>query len=411
MTRWRQTSRVVFALLAIAACLLLMRDAARIGFSRLLTRYAVVSNSIPAADQAIQLTPTDAEAHRARATVLNRLRRLEEAQTSLQLATDLRPRDYRSWLELGNTRDDLGNTEDALKAMNEAVRWAPYYAEPRWQRGNLLVRLGRDEDAFTDLRYAASRNKKFLPNLIDLAWGLSYGQALTTERLLQISNDNDRLVFARFLAQKGKGADVAEQVRLLNAPLSAENKEELVRLLVAARQYKDALGLWNRSEDYYKVINGGFEEPLSNTSYFGWVFYEGPAKPKFAIDVSEKFGGAKSLQITLDGVWDPGTALLSQIIVVQPRQRYRLNFAVKTKNLVTGGPPCIVLTDETQDQILRVGSSETFPRDTNSWQQMSIEFTSVASVLQIRLTRENCTSAACPIFGVLWLDEFSLQML
>ncbi|HEV2834616.1 MAG TPA: hypothetical protein VGW58_04815, partial [Pyrinomonadaceae bacterium] len=141
-------ARVAFALLAIAACLLLMREAARIGFSRLLTRYALVSNSLPAADQAIQITPADPDAHRARATVLNRLHRAVEAPTSLQLATSLRPRDNRMWLELGDTRDELGDNEGALAAMNEAVRWAPYYAKPRWQRGNLLLRMGRYDEAF-----------------------------------------------------------------------------------------------------------------------------------------------------------------------------------------------------------------------------------------------------------------------
>ncbi|HEV2835074.1 MAG TPA: carbohydrate binding domain-containing protein, partial [Pyrinomonadaceae bacterium] len=302
------------------------------------------------------------------------------------------------------------DNEGALAAMNEAVRWAPYYAKPRWQRGNLLLRMGRYDEAFADLRYASSRNKKLLPSLIDLAWGFT-ADARATETLLQISNDNNRLAFARFLAAKGKGVEVHNQVRLLNAPLSAENKEELVRLLAAAQQYKDAFELWKGSETREGVVNGGFEEPLSNNSYFRWNVYEGPANSKFAIDVSEKFGGAKSLQISLDGAWDPGTPLLSQTIVVHPGQRYRLNFAVKTKDLVTGGPPRIVLTDATSNQV--IAKSDAFPRSTDSWQQMHIEFTGTPNTgaVSIRLARDDCQPAPCPIFGLLWLDEFSLEKL
>ena len=73
--RRTRAARVAFALLAIGVCLLSMREAARIGFSRLLTRYALATNSLPAADQAVQLTPGDADAQRARALVLNRLGR------------------------------------------------------------------------------------------------------------------------------------------------------------------------------------------------------------------------------------------------------------------------------------------------------------------------------------------------
>jgi tetratricopeptide (TPR) repeat protein len=176
----RSVARGGLALLAIGVCLLLMRDAARFGFSRLLTRYAVATNSLPAADQAIQLTSADPEAHRARAAVLNRLRRTAEAEASLETATTLRSRDDYLWLELGSTREELGDNEGALAAFNQAVRWAPYYAHTHWQRGNLLLRMGRYDEAFADLRQAAASNRKFLANLLDLAWNLTGGDAAKT---------------------------------------------------------------------------------------------------------------------------------------------------------------------------------------------------------------------------------------
>src|SRR5215813_3412011 len=193
-------------------CLLLMQAAARIGFSRLLTRYAVVTNSLPAADQAVALTPADPDAHRARATVLNRLQRTTKAEASLTTATSLSPNDDLLWLELGSTREELGNSEGALAALDQAVRCAPYYAHTHWQRGNLLLRLGRYDEAFADLRQAATSNRKYLPSLIDLTWSLTNGDARKTDTLLQIRDDDERLAFARYLAQKGKGIEVSEQV-------------------------------------------------------------------------------------------------------------------------------------------------------------------------------------------------------
>ena len=120
-------ARIVVSGLTICVCLLLMQSAARIGFSRLLSRYAVSANSLSAADQAIRLTSDDPDAHRARAIVLTRLRNLRDAEASLETAATLRPGHAALWLALGNTREELGDREGALNAFNEAVRAAPYY--------------------------------------------------------------------------------------------------------------------------------------------------------------------------------------------------------------------------------------------------------------------------------------------
>lgn len=400
-------ARIALALLATGLCLLLMRDAARIGFSRLLTRYALITNSLPAADQAVQLTPADPEAHRARALILNRLRRPAEAEASLEVATSLRGGPEDLWIELGNTREELGDREGALAAFDQAVLSAPYYAHTHWQRGNLLLRMGRYEDGFADLRQAAARNRKYFPTLIDLAWGLT-GQAGSTESLLGINNDQDRLAFARFLAQKGKGIEVVDQLRLLTTPLSDENRDELMRLLSASRSPDDIVGILIESRKVEEILNSGFEEPLFlNGSTLGWTVSQVRTKPRLALDLSEKLSGQRSLQVRFEGEWDPGARLLSQTIILKRDVTYRLSFAVKTKDVVTGGPPRIVLTDATNDQVL--AKSDPFPSSSASWQTMSVEFKSQSESVVISLARDNCASSPCPIFGVAWLDDFSLQ--
>jgi tetratricopeptide (TPR) repeat protein len=407
--------RVVLALLAIGVCLLLMQSAARIGFSRLLSRYAIGANSLAAADQAIQLTPSDAEAHRARATVLNRLHRPAEARGSLETATSLRSQHATLWLELGATREELGDTEAALAAFDQAVRYAPRYAETHWQRGNLLLRMGRHDEAFADLRQAAVSNRKFFPALIDLAFGLTGGDGWRMAKLLQINRDEDRLELLRYLARKGRGGDVVAQLGFFQSYIVwGENRKELVRLLFAAKAYGAAFHLRKGVEPLPtgELFDGGFEEPLVvNNPDFGWVVSSGPAKPKLAIDVAERFAGDKSLQVSFSGEWDTSTPLLSQTLVLETG-RYRISFALKTKDLVTGGPPRIVLTDAMNEQIL--AASETFPQSTGSWRQFTVEFRAVAddeAAVVISLKRENCASLPCPIFGTLWLDEFVLEKL
>lgn len=372
--------RIVVGVLGIVLCLFLMQAAGRVGLSRLLARYALIADSIPAADEAARLSPSDPEIHRTRATVATRLQMHSEAVQSLEIASRLRQRDDLLWLELGNAREEGGDTKGALAALDQAVRWAPYYAHTHWQRGNLLLRMGRFDEAFAELRTATAVNKKYLPNLIDLAWGISRGDIKRTEELIEIKDDNQRVAFVEFLARK--------------------------------RQFRGAYSIWSNVKDIRApgLFNGGFEDPLvfDGLELGRWVVSTAPAKYKLAIDISEKFSGTRSLQINFDGDWNPGTPLLSQTVLVDPSKTYQISFRLKTKDLVTGGPPLLTVNDATTNQLL--GKSESFP-SAPSWLTLNFTFTTLATTeaAVIRLQRNNCDPSPCPIFGVLWLDEIEIQ--
>ena len=369
--------RVALTLLAIVVCLFFIQASARFGFSRLLTRYALISNSVSVADEAVQLSPSDPEAHRARAAILNRQKMPGEAVKSLETAATLRYRDDYLWIELANTKEELGNTDGALAALDQAVRWAPYYAHTHWQRGNLLLRMGRTVDAFTELRSAAAANQNYFPNLMDLAWGVSRRDIKVAEDLIDIQNDNERNAWIRFL--------------------------------LTSKAFREAFKLWRGKLESPSIVNGGFEEPLLlNDVGFGWTVSP-EHKNRMAVDVSEKLEGAKSLQITLDGNWPPATPLLSQIVIVEPGTTYRISFGVKTNDLVTGGPPLITVSDVTNNQLL--ANSENFPTATSPWVNLNFDFTTApnSQAAVIRLQRNNCDSSPCPIFGTLWLDQIQIE--
>jgi len=399
--------RVPFTILAIVCCLFLIQVSARFGLARMFARYALATNSIDAADAAVRMSPSDPEAHRARAT----LQRPDEAANSLATATALRYRDDYLWIELGNRREEAGDMQGALAALDQAVRWAPHYAHTHWQRGNLLLRMGQTNEAFAALRLAAVADPRYAPNVIDLAWGISHNDLKTTKALLDIKSDNERLAFIRFLARNGKGKEVYEEVHLLTDPRSAEYMNEVARLLFDAKAFNESFALLHPGEAFHErlLLNGDFEDPfVLNDSGFDWIITPQP-KTRLAIDVSEKLSGAKSLQINLDGEWAPGTALLSQTFIVKPDTSYRISFAVKTKDLVTGGPPLLVVNDASNNQLL--AKSGNFPTATSLWTKMNLDFTTLptSQAAVVRLQRTNCDSSPCPIFGTLWLDEFSVE--
>lgn len=390
-----------------------MQAAAQFGFARLLTKYAIATNSIPAADQAVALAPSDPEGHRARARVLNRLHMTADARKSFEVASSLRYRDDYLWLELGGTRDEQGDSVAALAAFDQAVRWAPHYAHTLWQRGNLKLRLGRYDEAFSDLRAAAASKNSLVPSLIDLAWGLSRGEVKTVEQLIQISNDRDRFMFARFLAQKGKGRECIDQVRLLSASLSDQNRRELVQQLLVGKAFRQAFELWRANESVPAgvVLNGGFEDPLPPTSLeeaFGWYIVAKP-EPKIVRDEVKKLSGKASLLLGFNGDWKAPAETIRHRIVVEPQRRYRISFGVMTKDLMTGAPPAIAVRDAENSQ--RLAQSEAFPTPSSSWRTLSFEFSTTPSTQAVVLefTRVAGECAPCPIFGELSLDDFVIE--
>ena len=403
--------RILIGILAIVACLFLMQAAARMGFSRLIARYALIANSVPAADEAVRLSPSDPDAHRARAIVLTRLQQHAEALKSLEAATRLRHRDDYLWIDLGNAREEVGDTAGALAAFDQAVRWAPHYAHTHWQRGNLLLRVGRTAEAFGEMRNAVAANRGYLPNVIDLAWGITREDILATDKLIGITDDTERLALIRFLARKGKGEEVRAQLQLLSSPPSKENKDEIVRLLFTAKAFNDAFELWAPSPDLHKpaLMNAGFEDSqiLNEPGFGGWFVSQGQGKVRMSIDVAEKFGGNQSLQLSFDGEWNPGTPLISQTLLVERAKTYPLSFNMKTKDLATGGPLILTVHDAANGELL--GKSENFP-STNSWVTLNFDFTTLetSEAAVIRLQRSNCDSSPCPIFGTVWLDEISI---
>ena len=393
-------------------CLFLMQAAARVGFSRLIARYALIANSVPAADEAVRLSPSDPDTHRTRAIVFTRLQQPAEAVKSLERATSLRYRDDYLWIDLGNAREEVGDTSGALAAMDQAVRWAPHYAHTHWQRGNVLLRMGRTAEAFGELRTAVAANRSYLPNMIDLAWGISREDIEATDKLLAIKDDTERLALIRYLANKGKGNEVKAQLQTVVCTAFHKRTKMKSSVCSSQRRLLTTPSIFGRRQRITarppsSMVDSKTLKILSEPGFGGWFISHGQGKIRMAIDVSEKFAGTKSLQLTFDGEWNPGTPLISQTILVSPNTIYPVSFSIKTKELATGGPLMLTVNDADSGELL--GKSDNFP-STDSWLTLNFEFTTLetSKAAVIRLQRSNCNSSPCPIFGTVWLDEISI---
>jgi tetratricopeptide (TPR) repeat protein len=411
--------RRLFVVVAIGSCLFVIQAAAGYGFSQLLMTYALTAGNLPAARKAIQLTPKDAEAHFAGAALLSLSGTPDQAVIELERAVALRPADYGLWSELGLLRDQTGDSAGALAAFDEAVRRAPFYSQPRWNRGNVLLRRGEYEAAFKDLSQAAQSNPDLVPNLIDLAWSISRGDVKLTEQLAQIKGDKMRIAFARFLARHGKAEDsITQFADAGNVPDAV--RRELVEQLLAKGAFKEAFNIWKRAHGIESakgaapsVYDGGFEGPLAfEQRDFSWRVPRNLQATTISLDSSQPHSGSKDLRIEFSGNSNPGTVIVSQVILVEPSRRYKINFASRSQDVITGGQPLVNVSDASGDQ-KRLGQSPPLAKGASDWQSYSFEFTTTptTTAVVLSLQRENCTMSPCPIFGAISLDSFSLEQL
>jgi tetratricopeptide (TPR) repeat protein len=407
--------RLLLVVVALASFLLVIRFAAGYGFARFWGIYALTTRSRTAAEQATRVAPKDAETHFVRAAVLSLTGSPDQAVSELEQAVALRPDDYGLWSELALMRDQLGNRSGALAAFQEAAARAPYYSQPRWNRGNVRLREGDYEGAFDDLNQAAQSNPDLLPALLDLAWGVSRGDLNLTGQLAQISGERRHLAFARFLAGKGKPDEALRQLAAAGEVPEAI-RVELVEQLFSKGAFQQAFTIaQGKPPDPSRptIYDGGFEAALAfDQRGFVWRVPRHLEGVSITLDSHQPDSGAQYLHVEFAGNSNPGTALVSQVVLVAPGRRYQLNFAGRSQDVVAGGLPLLVVSDAAATS-KRLGQSRSLEQGTTGWQHYSLEFTATATTTAVLLSlqREGCSTSPCPIFGSVSLDSFSLALL
>jgi len=206
------------------------------------------------------------------------------------------------------------------------------------------------------------------------------------------------------IAQFGGAGNIPETLR-----------RELTDQLIGKGAFKEAFEVWKSiqptvPESGPSIYDGGFEGTLSfGESGFAWRVPRNLQATSIAQDTSQPHSGAKNLRIDFNGDANGG---ISQYVALEPSRRYKINFAARSQDVVTGGLPYILVSTPS-GSFQPLGRSAPLPKGTSAWQPYSFEFMTppgISAVL-LSLVRESCSSSPCPIFGSVSLDSFSIEQL
>jgi Flp pilus assembly protein TadD len=406
----------VRAITVVALCLWGIAHNGRAGLSRLYSAHSLATGSLTSADDAVRYGPSDPEAFYARAMIHQRVAQQTDAIRDLESATELRRHDYLLWLELGRARQLVDDTDGARLAFQESVRLAPYSVQPRWQLGNLLLRAGRTNEAFAELRRAAAGDPDLLPIVFDLAWNAYRGNAGAVEQAIKLERPRDKIALAYFLLKHGNPAEAVALFRSTENVTAAQTSE-LTAALLATKRFYEAYEVWSGKayqEGLGALTNGGFEQQIATgDAGFGWQLTDRQEAVRAALDTSETRAGKQSLLLEFSGLSNPGSPLLSQLILVEADTTYQLRFAARTRKLVAGGLPVVVIADvDTKDGSV-LGQSAPILGSSDEWHDYNLSFKTGKTTTAMRITvqRQSCGQQPCPALGRLWLDDFSLRKL
>jgi tetratricopeptide (TPR) repeat protein len=337
-------------------------------------------------------------------------------------AVRLSPNDYRFWVSLGRARGQDGDFTGGEKALRRAVELAPSYADPRWHLGNLLLRAGRGDEAFTELRRAAEADQRLRPQIFNAAWFV-YGEDVDAIKDAVGGSAAARAELAVYVAGRGRFEDAMRLWSSLSVVEKTEqraNGEAVMKALLAGKRHRAALELardLNRDATAAKVgeiLNPGFETEIdaTGTNIFGWKMTSVP-QALINFDEDNRHDGMRSLLITFKSPSTLAFANISQLIVVEPNVQYRLEYYVRAEDLKSGGTPLIHVLDSA-DETKVLAASQPLPNGTRDWQAETIEFKSPpqSEAVIVRVSRASCgADTVCPIFGLVWYDDFNLQRL
>jgi hypothetical protein len=305
-----------------------------------------------------------------------------------------------------------------VAALRHAAELAPNYAAPRWHLGNALLRLGRADEAFAELRRASDADPKiYQAQVFNMAWQV-YGPKVGRVVEAVGRTPAARAQLVAVLAGRGLLDDASavwEGLGEGERRAQAEVGQTLARAFYAKGQYVRAVRVLTESGagdlGVGQVSNGSFESDIgrAGAQLFRWDVTAADGA-QTAIDARAASAGRRSLRIAFNASTQVEFAHVSQVVPVEPGARYRLSFSFKTEEFRSAASLLVVVADA-GPPVTPITSSAVAPNGTSDWQQVSVDVTAGPKTegLLIRLTRVPCGEGECPIYGKIWYDDFHLE--
>jgi hypothetical protein len=319
------------------------------------------------------------------------------------------------WVDLGKARERAGDSDGAERALRQAIALAPYYATPKWALGNTLIRTGLVDEGFGELREASAAYAGLAGPTAAAAVQM-FGDDMEAIRRIagadrQITSELIDLLVRdkRSSAAFDLWSTLAKDQR---TSLKTESIKGLASQLAGEKQFGRAFDVYRNElpggDIQPQVVNGDFEGDIKaqSASVFEWQLGPGD-QPQIALTDGQHHGGARALWLIFNSTEAKDFRSVSQTVAVKGGVSYTLSVYYRSE-LKTSAALKWEVVDAVSGQRLAITDAIAPVSD---WARLTANFATSPSSegVVIRLVRENCNSAICPVAGRLWFDDISIE--
>lgn len=367
------------------------------------------------------LAPDDPQTHYAAAVLLEKSfdqADIRKALNELEIATALAPENYLFWLDLGRARERGGNAEGAERALRRALELAPNYSRVQWALGNALLRQGRIEEAFEEIKKAVAGDPAAFANpAAATAWQFFDGDIAAIRRavgdsprfesalaglLAREKRFDQAMEIWRGLSPEEKKVSSRETGTMLAGKMLEEKKFRYAREVLADLEDKDT------DPQIGQITNGGFESAVKpeGAGPFEWQISSG-LKPQIVLSNGQKHGGSNSFLLIFNSGDGKDFRTVSQLVTVEPGASYEFEVFYHS-DLKTSAAFKWEVADAAAGKQIAVSDAIANKAE---WSPLRVKFTSpiASDGIVIRFIREGC-GQVCPVAGSLWFDDVTLRI-
>lgn len=347
---------------------------------------------------------------------------LSESVKYLRRAADLNPRRWDFWADLGSSCDYVGDTACSDQAFERASALNPMSPSLQWSMANHYLLTNRQEKAFTCFRRLLEMDPQ---GYLDPTFRLCLRATRDPQAIYAevVPNGKDASARFAFLTSLSSLADYESAMRIWKQMISGADRlpnlsyvEPFLDFLIDHNQIQDAVTVWNDlqhagaippAQAANMIYDGSFEGPPLGMG-FDWRLDE---SSDLVFDFSDPsaYQGAKCLRVDFAVGRNAEYYLVSQIVPVTPKTRYRLTAYVRSANLTSeSGPRLRVEEMGCGDCGMR--TSEPTLGNT-SWHPIEVEFVTrpQTQAVKVYYWRPQDETAHRDITGTVWLDNVMLR--
>jgi tetratricopeptide (TPR) repeat protein len=339
------------------------------------------------------------------------------AAGAYERAAALSSSDYRYWLPLARAREHSGDIAGAESALRRALTLAPNYAQVHWALGNVLLREGRTDEAFAEMRQAIDGNAAFAVTAAGIALQFSdegylailekFGNAPAMKAAMALTlarqkKFDESLALWNSLSEEDRNISFKENGGQLSALLLAEKKfRHLVQMNSSSGQGDPAAPVIGA------FTNAGFEIPIdiADIFTFNWLIAPGP-QPVIGVDDKQKHSGNFSLVMIFAKGSGREFRQISQTVAVDSGASYRFRVFIRSEIKTTGALRWEIV-DVNSGEV--IAATKDISAENNGWEELSADLKTGAQTegIIVRLVRSGCQN--CSVEGKIWFDDLSLE--